>query len=404
MREISDAELRSQDGGFKSCSRVTYLDNAATSWPKPEEVYLAVDEFMRNVGANPGRSGHRRSVEAARVVFEAREAVAELINAPDPSQVVFAFNATDALNMAVRGVVRRGDHVITTSMEHNSVMRPLRAMAQSGFIDLTVVQCDERGLVCTESILEAIRQTTSTIVMTHASNVVGTLLPVEDVAREARSRGVTLIVDAAQSCGVFPMDVTRMKVDLLAASGHKGLLGPQGTGFLYVREGIEVDPFRRGGTGSLSEQDVHPDFMPDRLEAGTHNTPGLAGLGAGVRYLIRTGVHNVLEHERSLCARFMEELRGIAGVRVYGPLDPKLMVGVVSISVDGVDVGELAHELDQRYGIMVRPGLHCAPVAHRTIGTYPTGTVRFSFGWSNTAEDVDYALNALELLVARMRR
>ena len=239
--------------------------------------------------------------------------------------------------------------------------------------------------------------------MTHASNVVGTILPVEKVAREARLRDIKLILDAAQTCGAIPIDVMEMGVDMLAASGHKGLLGPQGTGILYVREGLEIEPFRRGGTGSLSEQEVHPEFMPDRLEAGTHNTVGLAGLGAGVGYLLRVGVSRIMEHEQDLCGRFIQGLRGIPGVRVYGPADRRLAVGVVSVTLDGADVGELAHELDRRYGIMVRPGLHCAPVAHRTLGTYPSGTVRFSFGWSNTSDDVDHALNALDSLAAEMR-
>jgi cysteine desulfurase/selenocysteine lyase len=278
-----------------------YLDNAATSWPKPEAVYQAMDSLMRNTGASPGRSGHLMSLTAAHIVHETREALCEFFGIADPSHLVFTANATEALNLAIKGLLRPGDHAVTSSMEHNSVMRPLRALEKTG-VELTVAPCASDGSLDPGEIGRAIRPNTRLIVLTHASNVVGTVLPVAAVGRIARSHGVPLLVDAAQSAGCYPIDVETMNIDLLAFSGHKSLFGPQGTGGLYIRPGLEsrLEPLKYGGTGSFSEHENQPDFLPDKYESGTPNTVGLAGLGAGVRFVMREGLGNIRKKEERL--------------------------------------------------------------------------------------------------------
>ncbi len=372
-----------------------YLDNAATSYPKPEAVYQAMDHFMREVGANPGRSGHRRSLAAGRIVLAAREKVAQLLHAPDPTQIVFALNITDSLNMAIKGLVRPGDHVLTTSMEHNSVLRPLTALRNRGVIELTTVPCSVTGELAPELVAAAIRPNTAMIVLTHASNVVGTILPVTEVGQLAREQGICLVVDGAQGAGHLPVDVAAIGADIYAFTGHKSLLGPQGTGGMYVRPGLRITPWREGGTGSQSEQDVHPDFMPDCLEAGTANTVGIAGLAAGVSFLLDEGVEQIRTREERLTQRLIDGLSQYPAVTVYGPRDAARVTPVVSFTVDGMDGAEVGFRLDQEYGIACRTGLHCAPHAHKTIGTFPGGTVRFSLGCFNTTAEMDYAVHAV---------
>lgn len=377
-----------------------YFDNAATSWPKPPGVVEAMVHFMNDVGANPGRSGHRQAVEAGRIVYRAREAVADLLNAPDPLRVIFGPNATEALNLALCGLLRPGDHVITSSMEHNSVMRPLRALERQG-VEVTVVQCSPQGFLDPTDVESAIRPNTKMIALNHASNVVGTLLPVGEVGHIARRHGLLFLVDAAQTAGAYPIDVQADCIDLLAFTGHKSLQGPMGTGGLYIGEQVdlqEFEPLIRGGTGSRSEFEEQPDFLPDMCESGTLNAVGLAGLEAGVRWVLTRGVDAIRAHEVELTQRLIDGLTGIPGVTVYGGLDAKRQTATVSFNIAGMEPSEVGLRLDQEYGILCRVGLHCAPAAHKTIGTFPVGTVRFGLGYFNTLEEVVIAVAAVEQL------
>ncbi|NTW77364.1 MAG: aminotransferase class V-fold PLP-dependent enzyme [Syntrophaceae bacterium] len=374
-----------------------YFDNAATSWPKPPEIIAAMQNYLQNIGGSPGRSGHRLSIEAARIVFDTREKLAQLFNVPDPLQIVLTKNATEALNIAIFGLLKPGDHVITSSMEHNSVMRPLRMMETKG-VDITVMPCDEAGLIDPAQIVGAIKKNTKAIFITHASNVTGTVMPVADVGRIARDYGLTLCVDAAQTAGSYPIDVLDMNIDLLAFTGHKSLLGSSGTGGLYIREGLEknIEPLCVGGTGSRSEMESQPDFMPDRYEAGTPNTAGIAGLQAGVEFVLSKGISEIKSKEENLTKMFIEGIKSLPGIILYGHTSVERRIPVVSFNIAGMDAGAVALELDERFEIMSRPGLHCAPAAHKTIGTYPAGTVRFSFSYFNTREQIIKALEALE--------
>lgn len=371
-----------------------YFDNAATSWPKPAAVCAALSEYFGDAGGNAGRSGHRMSVAAARIVESAREALAELFHANDPSRIVFTQNGTHALNLALYGLLRPGDHVVTTSLEHNSVMRPLRHLETLG-VELTVVACNPDGILDVNSVRRALRPTTRLLVTTHASNVVGTLTGVETLAALARDRQILHLVDASQTAGAVPIDVQETGLDLMAFSGHKGLLGPTGTGGLYIREGVVLAPLMRGGTGSDSAQEIQPEFFPDVHESGTVNVAGIAGLAAGVRFLLEIGIEAVQAHEQKLVAQFLGGASKIPGIVVYGPRDPALRCGVVSFNVDGAMPSEVGLILDQSFEIMARSGLHCAPSAHRSLGTFPTGTVRFGFGWFNTPDEVETGLQAL---------
>ena len=374
-----------------------YFDNAATSWPKPPEVIQAVVRFMETVGANPGRSGHRLSVEAGRIVYDAREALGELFNVPDPLRIVFGLNATEAINLALRGLLRPGDHVITSSMEHNSVMRPLRALERRG-VKLTVVPCSSQGFLDPADLEAAIRPKTVMIVLNHGSNVVGSLLPVREAGRIAREHGLLLLVDAAQTAGAVPLDVQADNIDLLCFTGHKALYGPMGTGGLVIGERVDVgrlEPLKRGGTGSRSEHEEHPDFLPDKCEAGTPNAVGLAGLAAGVRWVLERGVEHIRAHEVALTRRLIDGLREIPDVTVYGGLNAARQTGTVSFNVAGLEPSVVGLRLDEEYGILCRVGLHCAPAAHRTIGTFPRGTVRFGLGYFNTVEEVERAMEAV---------
>jgi cysteine desulfurase family protein len=371
-----------------------YFDNAATSWPKPDAVCAAISDCFRDAGGNPGRSGHRMSIAAARIIENAREALAELFNAENPSCIVFTQNATHALNLALYGLLHPGDHVVTTSIEHNSVMRPLRHLESLG-VEVTVVDSRQDGTLDLDSFEGALRPTTRLLVTTHASNVIGTLVPVGALAAMARKHGIPYLVDASQTAGSIPIDVQEIGVDLLAFSGHKGLLGPTGTGGLYVREGIVLAPLMRGGTGSDSAYETQPEFLPDIYESGTLNVAGIAGLAAGVRFLSEIGIESVNTHELKLVAQFLAGASEIPGIILYGARNAALQCGVISFNVAEAMSSEIGLILDQSFGIMARTGLHCAPSAHRTLGTFPTGTVRFGLGWFNTPAEVNLALEAL---------
>lgn len=376
-----------------------YLDNAATTFPKPEEVYDRVNEVMRVYGANPGRSGHSMALEAGRIIYNARETVARFFNIKNPMQVVFTSNATDALNMGIKGVLRQGDHAITSSMEHNSVLRPLKALEKKGIIELTVVNCNECGELEVENIENAIQENTKLIVTTHASNVTGTIFPIAEIGKLANSRDILYMVDAAQTAGVYDIDVEEIGLDLLAFAGHKSLLGPQGTGGLYVKEGLELDTIKEGGTGSKSESLYQPEMMPDRLESGTPNTPGIAGLAAGIEFIENYGIDKIRAHEEELTKHFIEQMREIEQVKVYGPEDFAKRAPVVSINIGDEDSSEIGYIMDEAFGVGIRPGLHCAPLAHQTIGSFEQGTVRFSFGLFTKKEELESAIVGIREIV-----
>ncbi|HEX9074202.1 MAG TPA: aminotransferase class V-fold PLP-dependent enzyme [Anaerolineae bacterium] len=380
-----------------------YFDNAATSFPKPESVYRAMDDFMRTRAGNPGRGTHRLSLAAGEVVDETRQLLAQLFHAPDPNRVIFAANTTDALNLALHGLLKPGDHVVTTTMEHNAVVRPLRTLSLQG-VRVTRVGCAPDGSLRAEQVLDAMLPDTRLVVMIHASNVSGTVLPVAEVGAAVRERGALLLVDAAQTAGVLPIDVQAMQVDLLAFPGHKGLFGPPGTGGLVVGERARLRPVRQGGTGTLSEQEDQPSGLPEGLETGTLNSVGIAGLGAGVRFILEQGTERICAHELAIVQRLLAGLRSLPGIQLYGPPDSNGRVGVVSVRLEHWEPMDLGVALDQEFDIAVRTGLHCAPLAHRTLGTLPTGTVRLAPGYFTTVNDVDRVIDALRYLSAQWER
>jgi cysteine desulfurase family protein len=377
-----------------------YFDNAATSWPKPPEVATAITNFITQVGANPGRSGHRLSVQASRQVFAAREAVAKLFHAPDPLRVVFGHNVTEALNLALHGYLRPGDHVVTSSMEHNSVMRPLRVLQSQG-VAVTVVQCSSQGQLDPDDLRAALRPDTAMIVLNQASNVCGTLMPIAVVGEIAQRHGALLLVDTAQSAGAFPIDMPADGIDLLAFTGHKSLYGPMGTGGLVLGERVDLECLRalkQGGTGSRSEYEQQPDFLPDKYESGTLNAVGLAGLAAGIQWILDHSVEAIRAPERALTRRLLEGLTDMEGVTVYGCLDAAQQTATVSFNLQNLSPSEIGLRLDEEFEILCRVGLHCAPAAHQTLGTFPSGAVRFGLGAFNALAEVDAALHALAQL------
>lgn len=380
-----------------------YLDNASTSFPKPETVFERMDNFQRTICANPGRGAHRMAIESAREVMLTRELLAKLFNIKDPSRIVFTLNCTEAINLAIKGLLKRNRHVIISSMEHNSILRPLTHMRDIG-VEFDVIPCSENGELDLNLLEEAIRPDTGLIVCTHASNVTGEILPISAIGYIAKNRGIPFMVDAAQTAGTVPIDVENDNIDILAFPGHKGLLGPQGTGGLWFREGLNLEPLRYGGTGSHSEDAYQPKLSPDRYESGTLNTPGIVGLGAGVRYILEKGIENIRESEIELTEYLTERIRNIKGINCYGHMDAKRKTGIVSFNFEGVNCSEVAHVLDRGFDIAVRSGLHCAPMAHRAIGTFPDGAVRVSSGLFNTKEHIDELILALSEISKELRR
>jgi len=373
-----------------------YLDNAATSWPKPESVYQTMDEFLRKKGGNPGRGSHSMAVAARETVEETRLLIARFINASEVERVIFTLNCTEALNLGLKGLLRPGDHVITSCIGHNSVVRPLRKLEQQGVKITRLPPCPETGVMSLHDIEEAITQETKLVVVTHASNVTGTIQPIEEYAVVARKYDLIFMVDAAQTAGKYPIDVQASNIDLLAFSGHKGLFGPPGTGVLYVGNRVDLDPLREGGTGSYSEQEEQPYLLPDRYESGTINSVGINGLGAGLRYISSEGLERISAHGQYLIDRLIEGLANVPKVRLYGAKDRSKQAPTVSLNIEGYEPGEVGAILDQTFDVKVRTGLHCAPGVHRTLGTFPLGTVRLSPGYFNTKEEIDLTVHALE--------
>lgn len=376
-----------------------YFDNAATTWPKPKEVFKAMERCMQKAGANPGRSGHQMAIKAARIIYDTREALANLFGVKDSKNIIFTLNATDAINLGIKGLLKKGDHVITTSMEHNSVLRPLVYLCQNNHISLTIVTCNNQGKVNTDDIKKAIKKNTKLIITTHASNVTGNLMPIGKMGKIARENNITFMVDAAQTAGVCEILVEKLNIDLLAFTGHKSLLGPQGTGGLYIKEGLEIESFRQGGTGSNSESENHPNFLPDKFESGTPNTVGLAGLGAGIEFIQKKGIKNIFKYKKDLTNYLIEKLQEIDEITIYGFLSKDKQIPVVSFNINEIEPSEVSYILDQAFNIMSRPGLHCAPYAHKTIKTFPSGTIRFSLGYFNTKKEVDLSIQALKHII-----
>jgi cysteine desulfurase family protein len=378
-----------------------YLDNAATSFPKPEEVYEAINKTMREIGANPGRAGHKLSLAASRIVFECREEIAEFFNIPNSKNVIFTSNATEALNIAIKGILKPGDEVITSTLEHNSVLRPLKSLEEKLNTKVHFIKCDVKGCFNPNDALYLINEKTKLIILTHSSNVIGNILPIEDIFKECKKRGIITLLDAAQTAGLIPIDVQKMHIDLLACPGHKSLFGPQGTGFLYIAEGLELETLKEGGTGTESSSLLQPKELPERFESGTLNLPGIAGLLAGIRFIKKTGIKTIREHELKLMRKLIDGLKNLKNVILYGILIPEKMSSTLSFNLINLDCSEVGFILDEVYNIYTRVGLHCAPLAHKTIGTYPSGTVRVSPGYFNREGDIDELLEAINEIIKK---
>ncbi|MBD3271330.1 MAG: aminotransferase class V-fold PLP-dependent enzyme [Elusimicrobia bacterium] len=379
-----------------------YMDNAATSFPKPPGVREEISAFTDTVGASAGRGAYPKAQQTGSMIEETRQRCAHLLGIPDATQLVFTFNASDSLNYAIHGIPwYPGDHAVITMLEHNSVLRPMNHLIERVGITVTKVPCSPEGYLSVDDVARAITPKTKLVAVVHASNVIGVLTPVEEIAHLCRTKGIPLLIDAAQSAGSVPIDCQALGADMVAFPGHKALLGPQGTGGLYIRPGFDCVPLRQGGTGSISEQERQPDFYPDRFEAGSHNAHGLAGLHAALGYLAAKGIRAVRKHEQELTEYFLKGLARFNEVIVYGPKSAEDRVAVVSINAVGFTPSALAEQLYRRGAIMTRSGIHCAPVAHQTIGTYPTGTVRFSFGIFNTISQIDRVLQTLKGILAQ---
>ena len=374
-----------------------YLDYAATSWPKPKEVTQAIVNFLEQVGGNPGRSGHRTSVEAARILYDTRESIAALFNITDPLRVIFTLNATHAINYALLGLLKPGDKVVTTSIEHNAVMRPLRALEKLG-IRLKTVTCKKDSSLDIDELARAVDLDTKLVIINHASNVTGTIQPINEISTTIKKTGALLMVDAAQTAGVVPIDMQLMGIDLMAFTGHKGLLGPTGTGGLIIGNlgFTKFEPVIRGGTGSNSQLEVQPDMLPDKLESGTPNIVGIAGLYAGIEWLKRESIESIRFHEMMLTKALLEGLADIPGVDISGTLNTNQSTAIVSFTVKNKSVSEIGLRLDEEFNILCRVGLHCSPATHITIGTFPDGTIRLAPGVFTSTNDINRTIAAIK--------
>ena len=376
-----------------------YLDNAATSWPKPESVYQTMDQFLREKGGNPGRGGHSLAVAAGEIIEETRMLVSCLINATEMERIIFTAGCTDALNLGLKGLLRAGDHVITSRIGHNSVVRPLRKLERQGVKITRLPPSPETGVISAQDIEAAITEDTKLVVITHASNVTGVIQPIEEYGTVTRKHNLIFMVDAAQTAGKHPINAQEGNIDLLAFSGHKGLFGPPGTGVLYVGNRVDLDSLREGGTGSFSDLDEQPNTLPYKYESGTVNSVGISGLGAGLKYIFHEGLERIDAHERYLTDRLVEGLSDLPELTLYTAKDSSKQAPVISFNIDGYEPGEVGAIFDQAFDIKARTGLHCAPAAHKTLGSYPSGTIRLSPGYFNTADDIELTLEALVKII-----
>ncbi|HZK24603.1 MAG TPA: aminotransferase class V-fold PLP-dependent enzyme [Oscillospiraceae bacterium] len=374
-----------------------YADHAATTFPRPPQVAEAMVSYIRDIGCSPGRGGYRRALNAARLVYETRTILADFFNVPQPEQIIFTPSVTYALNLVIKGLLTAGDHVLISSMEHNAVVRPLTRLAAERKISVERIACQADGTLEPNQIKRALRKNTRLVILTHASNVTGTIMPVYEIGEILAGTNTLYCVDAAQSAGTEEINFAELQCDYLAFTGHKGLLGPPGIGGLCLSERAAAltKPLVEGGTGSRSEEEQQPEFLPDKFESGTQNAPGIAGLAAGVKTIQQIGLTSIKQQKEELTAAFLYGLAGLPQIQVYGTNDPSTTTATVSLNLQGVDNGDLSYLLEQGYGIMTRSGLHCAPLAHQTIGSFPVGTLRFSFGHQNTVEEVTEIILAL---------
>ncbi len=372
-----------------------YLDNAATSYPKPREVTDAVYNFMVNNGTSSGRGSYKKAMESDFLVYSTRKVLASFFNFSDPKKVIFTCNVTEALNLAIRGIVKEGDNVITSSLEHNAVWRCLKTLEKEMNISITKIHSTKEGYTNIEDIENAIKDNTSLIVFTHASNVLGTIQPIKEIGYIARKYKIPFLVDAAQSAGAIPIDIKEDNIDLLAFTGHKSLLGPMGTGGLIINCDYEINPLKAGGTGGDSSYEYQPDYYPNKLEAGTLNVSGIVGLGEGIKFIQKNGLKNIQEKENKLIKYALDKLSLVDNIYIYGPKKSEKIVGVISFNIKNMRAEDVAYELDNNYGIMVRSGLHCSPNAHDLVGTKEIGALRIGIGYFNEKEDIDNLVKAL---------
>lgn len=372
-----------------------YLDHAATSWPKPSGVTEAMVECVEQYGANPGRGSHQMAARASQVIGETRQRLAKMFGIRDPKDIIFTGNTTESLNLALKGFLNEGDHVITSTIEHNSIRRPLEHLSRHGGVEVTYINNEADGRLPMEKLKEAVRSETKLIAISHASNLLGTIQPIQEIGEWIQGTDIKLLVDGAQTAGILPIDVKRYNIHLLAVPGHKGLMGPQGTGALYVDPSIELKPLLHGGTGSFSERVDQPTERPYRYESGTPNTPGIAGWNAALLYIEKVGIDVILKHEKAMIEQLYQGLTTIHKVEVYGPRDIEQRVGSVAFNIKGYDPNEVSMILDLQYGIAVRAGYHCTPLAHSTTGTDGYGAVRVSVGYTTTEKEIHAFLTAI---------
>lgn len=373
-----------------------YLDNAATSFPKPSGVYDEVLNCMKNYAANPGRSSHDMSIQASTKIAETRRELSTLFNIDCPFNIIFTCNATEALNIGIKGILKKGDHAISTMIEHNSVLRPLNYLITDG-VELTLLKVNMEGFIDIDELQKSIKKNTKAVIVNHASNVLGSIQDIEKIGSICKQYGLIFMVDASQSAGVVPIDVDKVHIDLLAFPGHKGLLGPQGTGGLFIREGIKLEHFIDGGTGSNSSSMEQPDFLPDKFESGTLNTPGIAGLYEGIKFIKTIGIENIQKHEKALTKYLLNELKKLPYVKIYGLNSAENRAAVVSINIDTMDSSKAGYLLNKN-NIAVRTGYHCAPLIHTIIGTQKFGTVRISPGYFNNYKDIETFINVIKVI------
>ncbi|MFW5986428.1 MAG: aminotransferase class V-fold PLP-dependent enzyme [Halanaerobiales bacterium] len=382
--------------------REVYLDNAATTRNKPVNVKKAMLNFLQNIGCSPGRGGYKCSIEAGKIILTCRSLLARLFNVPDPKQIIFTQNVTTSINYALKGLLRQGDHVITSTLAHNAVLRPLNRLVNQELITVDYVKSNKQGLLDPQEVEKNINDKTRMLIFTHASNVTGTLLPVEELAAIAEANNLLFVLDTAQTAGIHKVDFTKLNIDVLCFTGHKTLMGPPGTGgFIIDRDTAKImKPLIEGGTGSSSNQVTQPEFLPDKFESGTLNSPGITGLSAGLKYIFTEGPENIKTHKTKLTALLLSGLTKIKGINIHGPADADKQTATVSVTIPEQDPGQISYLLDKKYNIMTRSGLHCAPLAHKTINTYPEGTLRLSIGYFNTEDDIHYTLDCLNKITA----
>ncbi|WP_291632514.1 aminotransferase class V-fold PLP-dependent enzyme [Clostridium sp.] len=381
-----------------------YLDNAATTFPKPPEVYTSIMNYMMNIGTNPGRGASNATLAGNKVILNCRYALMDFFHFDKVENVIFTPNITTSLNTLIKSSVKKGWHVITSSMDHNATLRPLNTLSQKGIIELDIVPCSKEGIISVEDFKNTLKPNTKLVVLSHASNIIGSIQPIEAIGKICKDKGIYFIIDAAQTAGVLPLDFYKLNCNALAFTGHKSLLGPQGIGGFLIDDNLnqQCTSFIEGGTGSLSSSIVQPDFLPDKFESGTLNGPGVAGLLAGINFINSEGLTSIREHEEYLCKNFIEGLLNIASIDVYGCRDISRRTATISVNSTKIDNSELGFILDSEYGITTRTGLHCAPLAHETIGTYPIGTLRFGIGPFNDIKDINYTLRSLNTILRKV--